>query len=189
MMKKSSLCVFCGSATGHDPQYRQAAFRLGSQMAARGYTLVFGGGNLGLMGETARAVHDGGASVLGVLPEFLRYVEPPMKAGEELIITPNMQERKLRMMALAEAFIALPGGIGTYDEILEVLSTKQLGVHSKPMVLINTGDFFVPLINSLAHVVREGFALANISELFHIVPTPEAALDFIDLKLAESARG
>jgi uncharacterized protein (TIGR00730 family) len=148
--------------------------------------LFFGGGGLGLMGETARAVRDGGAHVLGILPEFLRYVEPPLKSGEELIVTPNMQERKLRMLSLSDAFISLPGGIGTYDEFMEFLGTKQLGVHAKPMVLINALGYFDPLIAALDHVVREGFALANISELYQVVNTPEEAMAFVTEKLARA---
>ena len=183
MMKKTAICVFCGSSMGHDPKYRQAAHRLGSLIAERGFSLIFGGGALGLMGETARAVRDGGAPVLGILPEFLRYVEPPMKSGEELIVTASMQERKLRMLSLSDAFIALPGGIGTYDEILDILGTKQLGVHTKPMVLVNTDNFFAPLVAALTHVVEEGFALANISDLFYVAATPEDAMDFVALKL------
>lgn len=147
--------------------------------------MIFGGGGLGLMGEGARGARDAGAHVLGVLPEFLRYVEPPLKSGEELIVTPNMQERKLRMLSLSEAFVALPGGIGTYDEILEILGTKQLGVHAKPMVLVNIDNFFAPLIAALDHVVQEGFALANIAELYHVAATPEEAMDIIQAKLAE----
>lgn len=183
MMKKTAICVFCGSSVGRNPRYRDAARLLGSLIAQRGYSLVFGGGALGLMGETARAVRDGGAPVLGVLPEFLRYVEPPMKSGEELIVTPSMQERKLRMLSLSDAFIALPGGVGTYDEILDILGTKQLGVHTKPMVLVNTGNFFAPLVAALTHVVDEGFALASISDLFHLAATPEAAMEHVAAKL------
>jgi uncharacterized protein (TIGR00730 family) len=184
--KKPVLCVFCGSSFGRDPVYRQTAQTLGRLIAARGYSLIFGGGALGLMGETARALRDGGAHVLGILPEFLRYVEPPMKSGEELIVTPNMQERKLRMLSLSDAFIALPGGLGTYDEILDVLGTKQLGVHAKPAVLINTNNYYEPLIAAIDHVVREGFALANISDLYKVVPTAEAAVDFVAERLAHA---
>ncbi len=187
-MKKPALCVFCGSSTGLDPQYREAASRFGSLVAARGYSLVFGGGNLGLMGEAARAVRDGGGKVLGVLPAFLRHVEPPMKSGEDLLVTDSLQDRKLHMMNRSDAFVALPGGIGTYDEILDIISTKQLGALVKPLVLINTNGFFTPLIAAFDHVVREGFAQAGIYELYHVAATPEEALDHLALQLAHTAQ-
>lgn len=174
--RQRAVCVFCGSSPGHDPRYAEAAKRLGALLAANGFSLVFGGGNIGLMGEVARAVRDGGAPVIGVLPTFLKHLEPPLKSAEELIITPDLQQRKARMLALASAFIVLPGGLGTLDEYFEVLTSAQLHTLGKPILLLNTADYFQPLKALLDHVVREGFANASLFALQHIVATPEEAI-------------
>ena len=147
---------------------------------ARTAILVFGGGNVGLMGELARAAHAAGAPILGVLPAFLRHVERPLNGSEELIVVPDMQQRKAIMLERADAFIALPGGLGTFDEIFEVLSTAQLQVHKKPLVLIDCGGYFAPLKTLLAAVVRQGFAIRSIENFYRVVTTPEAALDCIN---------
>ena len=131
---KPVICVFCGSSYGADPQYAAAARALGRLIAERGFSLVFGGGGLGLMGETARAARDGGAPVPGVLPEFLRRIEQPPEWEKDLIITPDLQLRKTRMLAMADAFVVLPGGPGTMDEFFEVVTSAQLGVLAKPIV-------------------------------------------------------
>jgi uncharacterized protein (TIGR00730 family) len=152
---------------------------LGALIAERGMSLLFGGGNVGLMGETARAVRAGGAPVLGVLPAFLRYLEPPMTNGEELEITPDLQQRKARMLALADAFVILPGGFGTLDEFFEVLTSAQLDVFKKPIVVVNINGYFDLLRDLLAHIVRSGFARENSAALCRFVATPEEAMDAI----------
>jgi uncharacterized protein (TIGR00730 family) len=177
--RKLSICVFCGSSHGLLPQYAETAKRLGELIGSNGYSLVFGGGNVGLMGEIARAAHATGASILGVLPEFLRHVERPLNGTEELIVVPDMQQRKAIMLDRADAFIALPGGLGTFDEIFEVLSTAQLQVHKKPIVLIDSEGYFAPLQALLAAVVRQGFAIRSIENFYRVVATPEAALQCI----------
>ena len=174
-----SVCVFCGSSFGENPRYADAARRLGSAIGERGFTLVFGGGDVGLMGETARAARDHGAKVVGVLPQFLRHLEPPSESTDELIITPDMQERKAHMLALSDAFIALPGELGTLDEIFEVLTTAQLHVHTKPIVLVNIDRFFDPLLALLAHTAEKKFALPTSAALYRVVTTPDEALDTI----------
>jgi uncharacterized protein (TIGR00730 family) len=177
--RKLSICVFCGSSHGLLPQYAETAKRLGELIGSNGYSLVFGGGNVGLMGEIARAAHATGAPILGVLPEFLRHVERPLNGTEELIVVPDMQQRKAIMLDRADAFIALPGGLGTFDEIFEVLSTAQLQVHKKPIVLIDSEGYFAPLQALLAAVVRQGFAIRSIENFYRVVATPEAALQCI----------
>ncbi len=171
-----SLCVFCGSASGNDPAYADAARRLGRLIGDGGHRLVFGGGGIGLMGEAARAARDAGAEVIGILPAFLRHLEPPLKSAEELIITPDLQQRKARMLALADAFILLPGGLGTMDEYFEVLTTAQLAVHRKPIVLIDVKHYFKPLKLLLAHIVEQGFARPEVAGLHRFVATPEEAM-------------
>jgi uncharacterized protein (TIGR00730 family) len=175
----SSICVFCGSSHGAKPEYGQAARRLGRLIGEHDFSLVFGGGNVGLMGEVARAAHDAGATILGVLPEFLRHLEQPLKTAEELIVVPDLQQRKAIMLARSDAFIVLPGGLGTFDEIFEVLSTAQLQVHRKPLVLVDTEGYFAPLENAIAAILREGFAMRNVENFYRIVPTPEAAIEFV----------
>jgi uncharacterized protein (TIGR00730 family) len=184
MAKKSPVvCVFCGSSFGADPRHAEAAKRLGVLIAERGYSLVFGGGGPGLMGVVARAVRDGGAHVLGVLPDFLRAVEKPPEWEQELIITPDLQLRKTRMLALADAFVVLPGGPGTMDEFFEVVTSAQLRVLAKPIVLVNVAGFFEPLTALMQHLVTQGFARPQMLELYTTVDTPEAAIETVTKKL------
>ena len=176
---KSAICVFCGSSYGSNPQYAVAARTLGRLIAERGFSLVFGGGGPGLMGETARAVRDGGASVAGVLPKFLRWVELPPEWEKDLIITPDLQERKTRMLAMADAFVVLPGGAGTMDEFFEVVTSASLGVLVKPILVVNTEGYFDTLERLMNHIVREGFGQPKILDLYRFVDTPEEAIDAI----------
>lgn len=181
--KTPSICVFCGSSPGLDARHARAARQLGSLIGQRGFSLVFGGGGVGLMGEVASAVSEHGGTVIGVLPRFLRQAEPPLKTTEELIITPDMQQRKARMLSLADAFVALSGGLGTLDEIFEVLSTAQLRVHSKPIALLNIDGHFDALLTVLDRVVRDGFAQSSVSSLYRVTRTPEETIAFIESAL------
>jgi uncharacterized protein (TIGR00730 family) len=174
--RRHTICVFCGSSPGADPRYAQAARELGRGIAERNFALVFGGGNIGLMGETARAVRDGGAPVIGILPAFLRHLEPPLKSAQELIILPDLFQRKDRMIAMSDAFILLPGGLGTLDEFFEVVTAAQLHVHAKPIIAINVAGFYDPLRALLDHVIAQGFAKPDAQSLYRIVDTPEEAL-------------
>ena len=178
-----SICVFCGSSFGSSPDYADAARRLGELIAKRGFSLVFGGGAVGLMGEVSRAVSLNGGSVTGVLPEFLKHLEPPSRTTDKLIVTPDMQERKKHMLALSDAFVVLPGGLGTLDEIFEVLSTAQLKVHKKPIVLVNLHGHFDPVIRLIAHVVKDGFAASTANALYRVVKTPEQAIEAVEEQL------
>ena len=174
--EKRRVCVFCGSSAGADPAYALAARRLGTLIGERGMGLVFGGGDIGLMGEVARAAHAAGAGIEGVLPEFLRHLEPPLKDGETLEITPDLQTRKTRMLAMADAFVILPGGLGTLDEFFEVLTSAQLGALKKPIVVLNTNGFFDLLRDLIAQIIRAGFARADAASLCRFVATPEEAI-------------
>lgn len=185
---KRNVCVFCGSSKGRDPAYAKAASVLGAAIGAEGWGLIFGGGNIGLMGEVAEAAYHSGASVKGIMPLFLRHLEPPLKHGEKLEFTPDLQKRKRQMLAEADAFIILPGGLGTLDEFFEVVTSAQLGVFAKPIVVLNTKNYFAPLRALLRHIVREGFARANIVKLFVFVATPKAAMKAITRPVGREAR-
>ncbi|MDE2183849.1 MAG: TIGR00730 family Rossman fold protein [Alphaproteobacteria bacterium] len=190
MDKKSPLiCVFCGSSFGVDPAYAEAAKAFGRGIAARGFSLVFGGGTPGLMGAVSRSVHESGGCVTGVLPEFLRWVERPAEWEQNLIITPDLQLRKTRMLAMADAFVVLPGGAGTMDEFFEVITSTQLKVLNKPIILLNTKGFFAPLEALLRHLVQQGFAKPFMLELYRCADTPEAAVDMVAERLGLLASG
>lgn len=177
--KRPAICVFCGSSHGSDPAYTATARRFGELMAKQGFDLVFGAGGVGLMGEVAGAAAKAGARVTGIIPDFLRHLEPPLATSSEIIVTQSMNERKARMWASSDAFAVLPGGIGTLDELAEALTGAQLKVHSKPIVLVNTKNYFVPLIALLEHFVAQQFMRASVLDLIQVVPTVEAALDAI----------
>ncbi len=174
--RRPALCVFCGSSHGKNPAYTTAARRFGALMAENGFDLVFGGGGVGLMGEIALAVRHGGAKVTGIIPDFLRHVEPPIRIANELIVTRDMNERKARMFALADAFVILPGGLGTLDEVSEALTYAQLGIHAKPIVLVNVKGFFDPFLKLIEHMVANEFATAEVKRLIRVVLTPEEAI-------------
>jgi uncharacterized protein (TIGR00730 family) len=138
----AAVCVFCGSAFGDDPAFRVAAEALGSGIARMGYSLVFGGGGLGLMGVVANAALDGGSEIQGIMPDFLQALEPGVSPQEKLIVTPHLQERKNLMLQMSDAFLILPGGLGTFDEFFEVATEAQLGVHAKPIIVVNVNGYF-----------------------------------------------
>jgi uncharacterized protein (TIGR00730 family) len=179
-MKRLTVCVFCGSSHGAKPVYAAAAKRLGEQIAANGYSLLFGGGNVGLMGEVARAARDGGASVKGILPEFLKHLEPPLPTKEKVVITPDLQSRKNLMLSLSDAFVVLPGGLGTFDEYFEVLTSAQLRVLGKPIIIVNIENYFAPLKALLDQITGEGFARPEIVALQHVVLSADAAIETLN---------
>lgn len=151
------VCVFCGSNNGVRPEYAAAARRFGAALAARGLGLVYGGGHVGLMGIVADAVLAGGGEVTGVIPHALVAKELAHGRLTALHVTETMHQRKARMADLADGFAALPGGFGTADELFEVLTWAQLGLHARPVGLLNVAGFFDPLLAWLDHTVREGF--------------------------------
>jgi uncharacterized protein (TIGR00730 family) len=173
---RAAICVFCGSSHGADPIYTETARRFGTLMAREGFDLVFGGGGVGLMGEVALAASKGGSKVLGIIPSFLRHLEPPLSISSELVITETMNDRKARMFAAADAFAVLPGGLGTLDEFAEALTGAQLRLHAKPIVLVNVKNYFAPLVELIRHFTAQGFAGAGVIELFQMAPTVEDAI-------------
>lgn len=156
MAKLENITVYCGSSPGRDPAWLEAAHGLGGELARRGIGLVYGGGNMGIMGELARSVMAAGGRATGIIPEKLNAMVRHTDLTV-LEVTPGMHERKARMIELASGFIILPGGIGTMEEFFEVLTWQQLGYHSKPVGLLDAGGFFAPLISLLDHLVEAGF--------------------------------
>jgi uncharacterized protein (TIGR00730 family) len=152
MSKIKTVCVYCGSGPGTNPRFVEAAIALGKTFAENDVRLVYGGGSLGLMGAVAKSTLDHGGSVTGIIPEFLTARENALARVQELIVTPDMHERKRLMFERSDAFIALPGGIGTLEELVEQLTWQQLGRHTKPILLANIDGFWEPLLGLLAHM-------------------------------------
>ena len=184
MARITSVCVYCGASFGRDERHGIAAARLGRLMAERGLTLVYGGGGVGLMGELARACLGAGGAVVGVIPRFLSRAERKLEALTRLEVVDSMHERKARMFALADAFIVLPGGLGTLEETLETLTWRQLGLHAKPIVLVDLDDHWRPLRALLAAIVAQGFAEPAILDVLEMAPSVEAALDRLSERAA-----
>lgn len=180
MTEISSLCVFCGSKKGADPAHEAAAKRLGQLMVERGVRLVFGGGRIGLMGVLADAVLGGGGEATGVIPDFLKDLEIGNDAVTEQIITASMHERKTRMFELADGFVVLPGGLGTLDETLEVITWKQLQLHAKPVVVVNSGGYWSVLEDLVRRTVEGGFAHPAVAELFTMVDGPDDVFEALE---------
>ncbi|MBV9570134.1 MAG: TIGR00730 family Rossman fold protein [Alphaproteobacteria bacterium] len=169
-----SICVFCGSSPGRNPVYLAAARRAGELIGQRGFRMVYGGGASGMMGEAARAALAAGAGVIGVRPAPLDHLELP-QGGIEMIQTPDLFERKQRMVAMSDVFLILPGGLGTLDEFFEVATTAQLGMHEKIIILVNTDGYFEPLLALFQRCKGEGFVYGDLTRLFYTVETPDAA--------------
>jgi len=169
----NSICVFCGSGSGADKHYQQAAQRLGHDMAKAGMRLVYGGGSLGLMGEVARAVLKNQGTVTGIIPAFLSEKEQMLRDVDELIVTENMHERKALMFEKSDAFVALPGGIGTLEELVEQLTWSQLGRHNKPIILANIDNFWDPLMKLLRHMSGQAFIRPGLEVAFTVVDKPQ----------------
>ena len=165
----SSVCVFCGSSERAPRLHREAAARLGRLLAASGVELVFGGGRVGLMGIIADAALRAGGRVVGVIPEHLIKAEVGHGRVTELVVTPDMHERKETMFARADAFAVLPGGPGTLDETFEILTWRQLGLHDKPVVVVDLDGYWQPLIKLVDHVVRRRYARPSFRRLFTVV--------------------
>ncbi|MGD0192609.1 MAG: TIGR00730 family Rossman fold protein [Rhizomicrobium sp.] len=181
-----SICVFCGSSYGNDPAYAEAARDLGRLIGEGGHRLVFGGGTIGLMGEVARAARAAGADVIGVIPEFLKRPEIAFEGGTELIVAPTLQDRKTEMMERANAFVLLPGGLGTMDEYFEVITTAQLSQHRKPIVLIDVNGYFEPLRLLIDHLVSRGFVRPEARTMHASAATAADALRIIGSQPASS---
>ncbi len=163
MSKIRTVCVYCGSGPGTDPRFVEGAKAFGKILAENGIRLVYGGGSIGLMGAIATSVLDHGGTVTGIIPDFLTIRENALKRVQELIITPDMHERKRLMFEHSDAFVALPGGIGTLEELVEQLTWQQLGRHSKPVLLANIEGFWEPLFALLAHMRETQFIRASLA--------------------------
>jgi uncharacterized protein (TIGR00730 family) len=180
------ICVFCGSGPGRHPAYVAAARILGQAMAQAGIGLVYGGGSLGLMGETARAVLAAGGRVTGIIPAFLTDRERTLEDAQEIIVTKDMHERKMLMFEKSDAFVALPGGIGTLEELVEQLTWSQLGQHTKPIVLADINGFWRPFLTLIEHMRDEAFIRAGLEVRFRVVAE---AREIIPAVLALAPRG
>ena len=181
-----TICVYCSSSNRIATRYFDMAEDMGRLLAERGYTLVYGGGNVGLMGQMARAVHTHGGRVVGVIPERLKSVEGiAYDVADELIITETMQERKAVMFTRADAFRVLPGGFGTLEEFMEVLTLRQLGYHDKASALVNTDGFYDPLLELFDHFYREQFARPRARDSYYVTPDPEDALSYLERAVEE----
>ncbi|GAB4233019.1 MAG: TIGR00730 family Rossman fold protein [Methyloligellaceae bacterium] len=178
--KIRNICVYCGSGTGNDPAFAQAARALGQDFAAAGIGLVYGGGTCGLMGEIARSVLKAGGHVTGIIPDFLQDRELAFRDAQELIVTRSMHDRKQLMFEKADAFVALPGGVGTLEELIEQLTWSQLGQHSKPMILANLQNYWEPLLEMIERMKQEAFIRTGLElDLLHVVERVEDVLPAI----------
>ena len=171
--KTRLLCVYCGSSVGSRPSYAEAARKVGTALGRKGFGLVYGGGRVGLMGIVADAVLETGGQVVGVIPTTLARDEIAHDALSELHVVEGMHERKALMAARASGFLTLPGGIGTYEEFFEILTWAALGLHAKPIGMLNVDGYFDPLLRLLDHSVAEGFVRPRHLDLIHVLADPE----------------
>jgi uncharacterized protein (TIGR00730 family) len=175
------ICVFCGSSPGNDERYLDAARELGSSLVHRGLDLVYGGVLTGLMGALAETVMAGGGEVIGIIPKGMLSREIEKRDITDLRVVENMHQRKQMMSDLSVAFIALPGGMGTFEELCEVLTWAQLGIHDKPVGLVNAAGYYEPLLALFDHAVTEGFIAPSHRMLLKSGATPDELLDSFDL--------
>ncbi|HTX50055.1 MAG TPA: TIGR00730 family Rossman fold protein [Caulobacteraceae bacterium] len=170
-----SVCVYCASSNAAAPEFLAAAESFGTLLAGEGLRLVYGGGSVGLMGACAKAAHTAGGRVLGVIPHFLTSYERPLKTVETIVVN-SMHERKMMMFEEADAFAILPGGIGTLEEVVELLSWRRLGLHAKPIVFLNLLRFWDPMFELLDHIVAQNLVPAEFREVWRSVDTVEELL-------------
>jgi len=174
-----NVCVYCASSKSVDKVYFQAAEELGKLIGINNDTLIYGGAKVGLMGAVAVSAKAAGARVIGVIPASLDSKEISNDGADELIITKDLRERKSIMESRANGFIALPGGFGTMEEMLEIITLRQLSLHAKPIAIINTNDFYHSLLEQFDRLIKESFAWDDKESLYHITKTPKEALDYI----------
>ena len=171
-----SVAVFCGSRPGHDPAYHAASVALGAGLAEAGLQLVYGGGNIGLMGAVADGVLDAGGTVLGIIPDFLQRREVAHAGVQHLTVTGTMHDRKRRMFDAADAFVTMPGGLGTFDETIEITTWRQLGLHDKPILVCDVAGWAQPYLASIQAAVDQGFAGPECLRLYEVLPDVDAVL-------------
>lgn len=186
MARLTSVCVYCGSGFGGDPAFADAARRLGTSLARAGVKLVYGGGNVGLMGTVAGATLDAGGHVTGIIPDFLKSRERMLDAVQETIVVSDMHTRKKLMFDRADAFVAMPGGIGTLEELVEQLTWAQLGQHRKPILLLSVNGFWDPLITLIDHMRSQGFIREGLDLSYLIGDDPDRVVDRLEAALAEA---
>ncbi|SEW21313.1 hypothetical protein SAMN05444851_2177 [Aliiroseovarius sediminilitoris] len=172
----ASVCVYCGSRFGTDPAFREAATALGTALAGNGWRLVYGAGDVGLMGTVAIAAQAEGAQTFGVIPQHLMKWEVGKRDLTTFIVTENMHERKKVMFMNSDAVVVLPGGAGSLDEFFEVLTWRQLGLHAKPILLLNVNGFWDPLVALLDHVINQGFAEGTLRDFVTVVTDVDQAI-------------
>lgn len=173
------ICVYCGAAANVDESYRAAAIRMGSILAENGVGLIYGGGRVGLMGLMADAALAYGGEVIGIIPGHLHEREIGHTGLTRLMVVSNMHERKQAMFDLADAFAVLPGGFGTLEEALECITWRQLGLHDKPIFLIDAHEYWVPLLQLFDHVIDSGFAPRSARSLYQVLPSVEDVIDAV----------
>lgn len=171
-----SVAVFCGSRFGHDPAYAQACAALGKGLGAAGYRLVYGGGGVGLMGIVADAALAAGGEVLGIIPEFLQRREVAHAGVGTMVVTATMHDRKRRMFDAADAFVTMPGGLGTFDETIEITTWRQLALHDKPILICDIAGWAQPYLAAIEAAVGQGFAADECLQLYEVLPTVDAVL-------------
>ncbi len=186
MAQLSSVCVYCGSGFGGDPAFADAARRLGTSLARAGVKLVYGGGNVGLMGTVASATLEAGGYVTGIIPDFLKSRERMLDAVQETIVVSDMHTRKQLMFDRADAFVALPGGIGTLEELVEQLTWAQLGQHRKPIMLLSVNGFWDPLITLIDHMRAHGFIREGLDLNYLVGQDPDRVVERLSEVLARS---
>ena len=179
----TSICVFCGASPGRDPKHIVLAKAVGSALAEGNHRIVYGGGGLGLMGAVARSAHHSGGKILGIMPEFLAEVEQTLTEVEHILVA-DMHARKIMMYDESEAFIVLPGGIGTLEETIEILSWMRLNLHEKPLVFLDNTGYWDPIIRGLYHTIEEGFTPESFAKDIHSASTAHEALALIADKIA-----
>jgi len=175
-----NICVYCGSGAGSDPIFADSAAELGRLMAESGTGLVYGGGDLGLMGQVARTVLSHGGHVTGIIPDFLRDRERLLDDAQETIVVPDMHTRKRLMFERADAFVALPGGIGTLEELVEQMTWAQLGRHTKPILLLDLGHFWKPLLVLFAHMREHGFIRPGLELSYMVAERVEDVIPMLE---------
>lgn len=173
------ICVYCSSSNVVDPQYFQAADEFGTLLAQGGHVMVFGGGSVGLMGALAKAIHANGGKIIGVIPEALNDRGVGYADSDEFIIVKTLRERKAIMESNADAFVALPGGFGTLEEVLEIITSKQLQYHAKPVVFLNTTGFYNSLFAFFEQLFEAKFVRPEFHDLYHVAETPHNILDYV----------
>jgi len=185
MTKIKSVCVYCGAASGSDPVYLESAVELGRLFAHEGIRLIYGGGGVGLMGATARSCAEAGGRVTGIIPDFLIGKEQAFEHAHELVVTKDMHERKRLMFERADAFIALPGGIGTLEELVEQLTWVQLNRHAKPVLMLNIAGFWDPLLALFDHMQATGFVNVARPLKLHVAHSVRAVLPKLNAAVAQ----